>query len=123
MREGRNTKTGAQTSIVGGVLYYEDCPQLGIDDADLWQELDHCKAVRVISLASDFRLRVYHLDATLIETLNVEMTLRSERRGGSIFWYAYRRVFGTLYKRYVGRSTDINTDRIVEVARKLPPSV
>ena len=44
------------------------------------------------------------------------ISLRKERRRQGLFWYAYRRVHGQLYKRYVGRSEQLTLARLDEVA-------
>lgn len=91
-----------------------------IDHEDFWLEIDSQMTVRVISVDYSPRLRVYHPDATIIETVDMEYTLRHERRKNGLFWYAYRRVHGKLHKRYVGLSDQITIEKLVEIGRKLP---
>ena len=50
---------------------------------------------------------------------NGTFTARKELRSGGWYWYAYRRYRGRLAKLYLGKSEDLNTERLVEVARKL----
>lgn len=121
-KKPRNCKTAYETSIIGGVLYFEDVPQCTLMDEKAAEILDdhHLKAIRLVSLSQDWSLRVYHPDATIIEKINFEMTLRKEKRGQKMVWYAYRRVFGTLHKRYVGDSSQIDEQRLLAVAQKLP---
>jgi len=106
-----------------GVLYCEGVRQGAIDDENFENVLEgeYPKAIRIMSLADGWQQRVWIPDVGYItENINVQMTLRKEKRSGTVYWYAYRRVHSTLYKRYVGRSEDINTRKIVEVARRMP---
>ncbi|MBZ0284046.1 MAG: hypothetical protein K8L97_25120 [Anaerolineae bacterium] len=50
----------------------------------------------------------------------MQMTLRREIRSGRGHWYAYRRVFGKLHKRYVGTDDLISQMKLLEVAQKMP---
>lgn len=44
------------------------------------------------------------------------ISLRKEQRRHGMFWYAYRRADGQLYKRYVGRSDQLTLAKLDEVA-------
>ncbi len=44
------------------------------------------------------------------------ISLRKERRRHRFFWYAYRRVYGQLFKRYVGSSAQLTLEKLDEVA-------
>lgn len=44
------------------------------------------------------------------------VSLHKERRRRGWLWYGYRRVYGTLHKRYVGRSVDLTMERLEETA-------
>ena len=44
------------------------------------------------------------------------VSLRKERRRLGWLWYGYRRVYGMLHKRYVGRSVDLTWIRLEETA-------
>jgi hypothetical protein len=44
------------------------------------------------------------------------ISVRKERRRRGFLWYANLRVHGTLYKRYVGRSSDLTVERLDEIA-------
>lgn len=119
----RKTKTGLETSIVAGVLYFEDSRQCAVDDV-VFKDIigdGYTTAIRVMSLDHNWIQKVWvTFDAQITEKINVEMTLRREIRSGAGHWYAYRRVHGTLHKRYVGADENINQKRILEVAQKLP---
>ena len=129
MKKRRLTPT-ARTgySIRDGILYMHDevadedifCGRLDNDEDPV--NLPACRVVRLESLSSDWYRRVYipETGQFLTEDINVQMTLRSEERSGELYMYAYRRVFGKLHKRYVGRATEITQQRLLDVAKKLP---
>lgn len=122
MKQPRMTKTGWIASIHNGDLYFEDVRQCRINDAaELLDDDPTLKAIRVVSVSSNWVERAYYGDGvTHLENIDMQFSLRKEKRGSGWRWYAYRRVFGTLYKRYVGRSDDLTEDRLVEIARALP---
>jgi hypothetical protein len=47
------------------------------------------------------------------------ISLRKEKRRRGYLWYAYRRSYRVLHKRYVGKSEALTCDRLEEVARML----
>lgn len=47
------------------------------------------------------------------------ISLRKEKRRRGCLWYAYRRSYRVLHKRYVGRSEALTRDRLEEIARAL----
>jgi len=49
----------------------------------------------------------------------VPISLRKEKRRRGCLWYAYRRSYRILHKRYVGKSEALTCDRLEEVARML----
>jgi len=119
----RKTKTGNDTSIVDGILYFEDCKQCVIGD-DVFPEIigdGYTKTIRLVSLASNWRERVW-VDGvgSQLEDIDMEMTLRREIRSHVGYWYAYRRVFGKLYKRFVGKDENVTEEKLIEIARKMP---
>lgn len=120
----RNTKIASETSIRDGILYFEDCTQAALDTSQFTDIVGdgYTKSIRVISLDRQY-FHYVHVPGTFRggeEPTNVEMTLRREIRSGRGIWYAYRRVFGKLHKRYVGTDDAITTLRILEVAALLP---
>lgn len=123
MKKPRNTKTRYETSIVDGKLYFEDVQQ-AVLGSTLFTEIiedKHTRSIRVVSLANDWYQNVWLSEIGFVkEDLNVEFTLRKEIVHGSQHWYAYRRVFGKLYKRYVGQSDKVTTRRLVEIAKAMP---
>lgn len=122
-KKARNTPTGYETSIMGGWLYFEDVRQAAVD-SELFAEIledKHLTSVRLESLASDWTSREWLAGVGFTNfSIKLEMTLRSEIRSGTKCWYAYRRVGGVLFKRYVGQSDRVTTKRLIEVAQKLP---
>ncbi len=116
----RSTTTAWNARIVAGWLWYEDVRQLSLDNPDIADELEHNMAIRVESIDYAWQQRVLIAGTILTEDINVQMTLRAEKRGQKLHWYAYRRVFGKLYKRYVGDSAQITNKRILEVAQRMP---
>lgn len=55
---------------------------------------------------------------------NAPFTVRREKGGGQAdYWYGYRKVSGKLHKRYIGKASDLNVERLEEVAAQLniPP--
>jgi len=119
----RNTKIRYETSIVNGKLFFEDVEQCVIG-SDEWIEVledKHLKSIRLVSLNYTWTEGVWYTnDTRTVEEINVEMTLRKEMRAGTAHWYAYRRVLGTLYKRYVGQSDKLTERRLIDVARAMP---
>ena len=47
------------------------------------------------------------------------ISLRKEKRRRGSLWYAYRRSYRVLHKRYVGKSEVLTHDRLEEIARVL----
>lgn len=122
-RTPRKTSTGSFASIINGVLYFEDVRQCTIE-ADIFSEIiddKYLKSIRLVSLPTH---RVQEVWITGVgfakEDINLEMTLRKEKKGVLFHWYAYRRVHGVLHKRYVGQSDRINVSTLVAVAQKMP---
>lgn len=124
MKKTRNCKTARDAAIHGGAIYFEDVRQCGLEDelAHAILEDAHLKAIRLISLSVNWYNNVYLWDAgaTIKEDINFQMTLRKERRAGRWYWYAYRRIYGKLHKRYVGETEQITEERLLKIAQALP---
>lgn len=116
----RKSPVRSQTSIVDGQLYFEDVRQCAVEDDAFREIIEYEKSIRVVSLDFSWEQRVWIGDQIVRESIDCEMTLRSEKRSGRLYWYAYRRAHGTLFKRFVGASEDINNRKLVDVAKKLP---
>lgn len=124
-RKNRTTKTGSETSIQAGALYFEDIRLCAVD-SDVFREMiddPYTTKIRVLSLSTHWQTGTY-VTATdyVVDDINVQMSLRRETRSGRNYWYAYRRVFGQLNKRFVGQSEGVTEKRLLEVARSLPTS-
>jgi LuxR family maltose regulon positive regulatory protein len=50
-------------------------------------------------------------------------TARQEKRRNGMFWYAYRKHQGKLYKVYLGASNQLTSERLVEGARQLTDKI
>lgn len=124
MKKMRSTKTGRDAAIVAGAIYFEDVlqAQLGADLATDILDDKHLKAIRLISLSVDWVNNVHYWEtgAVVKENINFQYTLRKEKRAQRWVWYAYRRVAGVLFKRYVGGSEELTEQRLLDIAQKLP---
>ena len=49
-------------------------------------------------------------------------TVRQEAKKGGDYWYGYRKVAGKLYKKYIGKSSEISTAKLEEIAEALNTS-
>jgi len=93
----RQTPVRFETSIVEGVLYFEDVRQAEIDTDAFTEIIDdkHTTSVRVVSLSSEWHTREWISGVGEREfSLKIEMTLRKELVKGQSYWYAYRRAGG-----------------------------
>jgi vacuolar-type H+-ATPase subunit I/STV1 len=54
---------------------------------------------------------------------NKPYTVRKESGKGGDYWYGYRKVAGKLHKKYIGKSSDVSTTKLEEIAEVLntPP--
>lgn len=54
---------------------------------------------------------------------NKPYTVRKESGKGGDYWYGYRKVGGKLHKKYIGKSSDLSTAKLEEIAEALntPP--
>lgn len=119
----RQTKTGRDASIVDGILYFEDARQCAVDDEQFKDIIGdgYTNSIRLVSLASNWVQNVWlDYNVKIQETIKFEMTLRREIRSGRGHWYAYRRVATKLHKRYVGTDENINQERLLAIAQKMP---
>lgn len=119
----RKCKTAFETAIVDGYLYFEEAVQCDITDPIFTEMIEEktLTSIRLISLSSSWQQRVWlDYSVSIIEQINMEMTLRKEKRGQLNHWYAYRRVLGRLHKRYVGTSEQVTEKRLLEIAQKMP---
>lgn len=123
MRKLRMTKTGYDTSISGGKLYFEDALQCPVDSSQFAEIIGdgYTNTIRVESLSARWIETAWvTYDAKVKSEINVQMTLRREVRSGRGYWYAYRRVLGKLHKRYVGQDEQITEELLLKIAQKMP---
>jgi len=54
---------------------------------------------------------------------NKPYTVRKEAKKGGDYWYSYRKVAGRLHKKYMGKSSELSTAKLEEIAEALntPP--
>ena len=50
---------------------------------------------------------------------NKPYTVRQETKKGGDYWYGYRKVAGKLHKKYIGKSSELNTAKLEEIAEAL----
>lgn len=50
---------------------------------------------------------------------NKPYTVRQETKKGGDYWYGYRKVAGRLHKRYIGKSSELSTAKLEEIAEAL----
>lgn len=112
-----------ETSIFEGKLYFEDCAQADMDTDEFVEIIDH-KTVTVIRLFSLDKLWCENVwidgQGFQREMVDTELTIRKELRSGVGHWYAYRRVLGVLHKKYVGDSSKVTQQRLLEVCKAMP---
>jgi hypothetical protein len=123
MRKLRMTKTGYDTSISGGHLFFENAHQCPVDSPQFAEIVGdgYTNTIRLESLSVNWYEREWMSEIGFVNyDINVQMTLRREVRSGRGYWYAYRRVLGKLHKRYVGQDEELTEKRLLTVAQKMP---
>jgi chromosome segregation ATPase len=53
---------------------------------------------------------------------NKPYTVRQETKKGGDYWYGYRKVAGKLHKKYIGKSSELSTAKLEEIAETLNTS-
>jgi hypothetical protein len=78
-------------------------------------ELDSPKGSTWVELVSSFRFEP--------TGANKPYTVRKESGKGGDYWYGYRKVAGKLHKKYIGKSSEVSTTKLEEIAEALntPP--
>jgi hypothetical protein len=123
MKKLRMTKTGHETSIMNGALYFEDAQQCPVDCEQFAEIIGdgYTKSIRLVSLSAGWYEREWMSEVGFVNyDINVQMTLRREVRSGKGYWYAYRRVLGKLHKRYVGQDEEVTEKLLLKIAQKMP---
>jgi DNA repair exonuclease SbcCD ATPase subunit len=78
-------------------------------------ELDSPKGSRWLESVTSFRFEPIGA--------NKPYTVRKESGKGGNYWYGYRKVAGKLHKKYIGKSSEVSTTKLEEIAEALntPP--
>jgi chromosome segregation ATPase len=74
-------------------------------------ELDSSKGVAWLESVGSFR---YEPTGE-----NKPYTVRQETKKGGDYWYGYRKVAGKLHKKYIGKSSELSTAKLEEIAEAL----
>ena len=96
----------AIASVVQGLIETEDGKVF---------ELDSCKGSAWLESIGSFRYEP--------TGVNKPYTVRQETKKGGDYWYGYRKVAGKLHKKYIGKSSELSTAKLEEIAEALntPP--
>ncbi len=92
----------AIASVVQGLIETEDGKVF---------ELDSCKGSAWLESIGSFRYEP--------TGANKPYTVRQETKKGGDYWYGYRKVAGKLHKKYIGKSSELSTARLEEIAESL----
>lgn len=123
MKKIRKTITGDSNVIRDGWTWLDGEKEFQVGSAEFERLISKPSicAIRVESLSVGWVERIWHGEGiTTDNAINVQMTLRKETKGDTDFWYAYRKVGGQQFKRYIGQSDRVTEKRILEIAQKLP---
>jgi len=92
----------AIASVVQGLIETEDGKVF---------ELDSCKGSAWLESIGSFRYEP--------TGVNKPYTVRQEPKKGGDYWYGYRKVAGKLHKKYIGKSSELSTAKLEEIAEAL----
>jgi chromosome segregation ATPase len=92
-------------SVVQGLIETEDGKVF---------ELDSCKGSAWLESIGSFRYEP--------TGANKPYTVRQETKKGGDYWYGYRKVAGKLHKKYIGKSSELSTAKLEEIAEALNTS-
>lgn len=100
--------------VMDNLLYLPGCgePVCAVASSAWFDWLHEAKTFRYYSQQRHNVIRGYG------PTLS-PISLRKEKRRRGCLWYAYRRSYRVLHKRYVGKSEALTCNRLEEVARML----
>jgi len=82
-----------------------------IETEDKVFELDSCKGFAWLESIGSFRYEP--------TGANKPYTVRQETKKGGDYWYGYRKVAGKLHKKYIGKSSELSTAKLEEIAEAL----
>ena len=89
--------------------YPDPAPVCTVDSSAWFAWLETATAFRYFSAQ---RCNMFHGHGPLF----APVSFRKERRRQGWLWYAYRRVYGVLHKRYVGKSDGLTAAKLEETA-------
>src|SRR5918998_1396980 len=92
----------AIASVVQGLVETEDGKVF---------ELDSSKGSAWLESVSSFRYQP--------TGANKPYTVRQEPKKGGDYWYGYRKMAGRLHKKYIGKSSELSTAKLEEIAEAL----
>jgi chromosome segregation ATPase len=92
----------AIASVVQGLIETEDGKVF---------ELDSCKGSAWLESVTSFRYEP--------TGASKPYTVRQETKKGGDYWYGYRKVAGKLHKKYIGKSSELSTAKLEEIAEAL----
>ena len=86
-----------------------------VDSGDMF-ELDSPRGSAWLETVTSFRF--------ISNSPNTPYTARKEPGKGGDYWYGYRKVAGKLHKKYIGKTSDLSTAKLEDVAESLnaPPN-
>lgn len=106
----------AQTTpqVIDDQLYLPGCPQPVCPvDSPAW--FDWLQQARTFRYYSQQRHNILRGHGPVFAPIS----LRKEKRRRGYLWYAYRRSYRILHKRYVGKTEALTRDQLEQVARAL----
>lgn len=86
----------------------------------LWTPDGHCDLNSHEWFAWLENNNAFYLAETGVDYAPATFTARAEKRGNLRHWYAYSRVLGKLHKRYIGETSQVTWQKLVEIAQKMP---
>ncbi|MCA9939738.1 MAG: hypothetical protein KC418_13930 [Anaerolineales bacterium] len=100
--------------VMNNRLYLPDCtePVCPVESPAWFDWLHEARCFRYYSQQRHNVIRGYG-------PVFAPISLRKEKRRRGCLWYAYRRSYRVLYKRYVGKTEALTRDRLEEIARTL----
>lgn len=118
----RKTKTGQDMSITEGWLCIGGVQECLVGSDEFYDILEdkYTKSIRVESLGNIWTEGLWTGNDFINIDINVEMTIRKEKRGQKEHWYAYRKRGGVQAKRYIGQTDRVNNRKLADVARNMP---
>ncbi len=100
--------------VMDNLLYLPDCTEpVCIVESPAW--FDWLREARAFRYYSQQRHNIIRGHGPVFAPIS----LRKEKRRRGFLWYAYRRSYRVLHKRYVGKTEALTCHRLEEIARVL----